>query len=525
MNPSIRLVVPFGFVCLESSKTTSELLNSADEAVSGRNQRKSASRLTCLLLLLCWLVAFGSVAAEAQRTFYIDYTGGSNSNSGTSPSSPWKSHPYMQKTDGCAGSAPTYSHAAGDRFIFRGGVTWPSACFGMSPAAGGSSTSTRDYYGVDPAFFAGSSWTRPIFDLGGLIPKGGYAIQINGVSNFTLDNFEIKNQRVTAGTNNECGVVLNNTSNVLVTNLYLHDWKQPDMGPGSTGNHDQGGICAVTQAGARNVVADHITASDASPGAPNQPFGGCFHNVETVQFSTCHDVPDAIVGYVFAHDNEMYNIVENNVDTSIHENVMENFGVGGATYNNLIHDTHAGVDLLICAGDIYNNVIYRTNKIPIAVDTNCGGDSSATANVYNNTLECGGGACVRVVERGSSLGKLNVRNNHFINGSGSCYNNPSGGCSRVGSVVDENNISMSTSAANSQGYTAANNYAPSSASDGTVNIGVNLSASCSGDLSLLCKDRLGMARPSDSWDVGAYEFGSVSATKPAPPSNLTAVVH
>src|SRR6266852_3392189 len=93
--------------------------------------------------LIAVLAGFGGspTAAQSGRVFYIDYSGGSNSNNGTSKDSPWKSHPYMQTGSGCTGtgSAPSYTHAAGDRFIFKGGVTWPAACFRLYVPAGGTS--------------------------------------------------------------------------------------------------------------------------------------------------------------------------------------------------------------------------------------------------------------------------------------------------------------------------------------------------------------------------------------------------
>src|SRR6185437_8845986 len=92
----------------------------------------------------------------------------------------------MQTRPDCtsSGSSPAYTHQAGDDFIFKGGVTWPAACFSMTISGSGSSASTvsgfgaaptingADYYGVDLNWFAGSSFTRPIFDLANTTPSG-----------------------------------------------------------------------------------------------------------------------------------------------------------------------------------------------------------------------------------------------------------------------------------------------------------------------------------------------------------------
>src|SRR5437899_2623631 len=130
------------------------------------------------------LVAWFFVPRNAlASTYYIDWLNGNDANSGTSQSTPWKHAPGMQ------GFAGAYSHAAGDRFIFRGGVTWPNEAFCWRISNGGVS-GNPDYYGVDNTFFTGASWTRPIFD-GGLAPftacPSGQPQQIISVSgNFAI---------------------------------------------------------------------------------------------------------------------------------------------------------------------------------------------------------------------------------------------------------------------------------------------------------------------------------------------------
>src|SRR5215472_17622049 len=98
------------------------------------------------LFYLLLLASALSSPTLAVRTFYIDATGGSNSNLGTSTGAAWKSHPYMRSVSGCSGSgsAPTYTHQNGDRFIFKGGESWPAACFQMNVVAGGASVGARD---------------------------------------------------------------------------------------------------------------------------------------------------------------------------------------------------------------------------------------------------------------------------------------------------------------------------------------------------------------------------------------------
>src|SRR5581483_2565408 len=55
--------------------------------------------------------------------FYIDFVGGSDSNSGLSEAAPLKRAPGMQ---GCSGSCAAISPSGGFGFILKGGVTWDS---------------------------------------------------------------------------------------------------------------------------------------------------------------------------------------------------------------------------------------------------------------------------------------------------------------------------------------------------------------------------------------------------------------
>ena len=160
-------------------------------------------RIKLIFAFVTIFIGFASFPAAAQsgRIFYIDYASGSNSNSGTSNSAPWKTHPYMQTSAACtgSGSAPSYSHQAGDRFIFKGGVSWPAACFMMTLQAGGSSSSVQDYYGVDQTWFAGGSFARPKFDPNYQVPTGNVLIAGTASAvNIVFDHLEIVHQGINA---------------------------------------------------------------------------------------------------------------------------------------------------------------------------------------------------------------------------------------------------------------------------------------------------------------------------------------
>jgi len=71
------------------------------------------------------LIFFFACSVSQAATYYIS-TSGNDANNGTATSTPWRSQPYMATFSG------TYSHSAGDKFIFKGGDTWTNGYFPMT---------------------------------------------------------------------------------------------------------------------------------------------------------------------------------------------------------------------------------------------------------------------------------------------------------------------------------------------------------------------------------------------------------
>jgi hypothetical protein len=124
---------------------------------------------------------------------------------------------------------------------------------------------------------------------------------------------------------------------------------------------------------------------------------------------------------------------------------------------------------------------------------------------------------------------LDIRNNQYISdlgGNPACYGSgSSGGCASANSVTDSSNLTMTLATATSQGFTSGgtNPYAPLAGSSTTVKAGANLA---SRGITALDADILNAARPaSGAWDIGAYFFGGAAATRPAPPTGISAVAH
>jgi hypothetical protein len=143
----------------------------------------------CFLLLACAFLFLPPSAFGA--TYYIDYQSGSDSNGGLSRTTPWKRSPGMN------GFAGIYSHSAGDIFVFKGGVTWPSSTMPLTIAYSGAEGSP-DQYTVDHAWYRGGSWDYPTFD-GENVPDayqngmiyGGYGVNL--ASHIVVDHLKVIN--------------------------------------------------------------------------------------------------------------------------------------------------------------------------------------------------------------------------------------------------------------------------------------------------------------------------------------------
>ena len=106
-----------------------------------------------LFALIITISLTGSLSAT---TYYIA-ANGSDSNSGTSKSSPWLHAPGI---NGCAALCGSTNPKAGDQIIFRGGDTWGTSNFNVWGLNWSGSSGSPIYIGVDQSWFSGSSWSR-----------------------------------------------------------------------------------------------------------------------------------------------------------------------------------------------------------------------------------------------------------------------------------------------------------------------------------------------------------------------------
>jgi len=495
-------------------------------------------------LITAW-ISFASLptAAQSGRTFYIDYASGSNSNAGTSTGAAWKSHPYMRNAAGCAGAPHAYTPQAGDRFIFKGGVTWPNACFAMILGAGGTS-GAQNYYGVDKSWYSGGSWTRPIFDLQNTLTSGDYRLSVILIvySYITFDNLEIKNQ---LGGNSGGDPSVNSTYNaygtsgVIIENGYNHGYTKSQANVLLSNQDSEGGVYGAS-------LVDHMTFSDSDGGMIGQPSGsvplmGCAYQVLEFRNSTCDTYAQGVNGGASVHDNEFSNgkgAVQNYV--GVHTNDIQDTWEGSmAVYNNLLHDSNTGQHIAVTPnGRVYNNVIWNisggSGGTPIGFDTgivNAKNYPGSVGYALNNTIDCrGDSSCINTSARsGTTYGTVYIKNNILIT-DGTAIDAGTGG-----TQVRTTNYPMPTAEATTYGFTIARKYYPSSSGSTVVGQATNLSSSCSASLAALCYDTGGapwygtsyVGRPSGtlaSWNAGAYEFSGQQSSNPAAPSGLVAIL-
>ena len=511
------------------------------------------------LILAIFLAVSSPAAAQSGRTFYIDFASGSNSNNGTSTSTPWKSAPYMNHSTGCDGSGgPSYSHNAGDKFIFKGGVTWPNACFALIPSSGGVSSS-YDYYGVclstdaDSPCYGGTSWpssgwTRPIFDAGGATmaraSNNFIYTSSSSVGYLKIDNIEMKNQLGTASGDpcHDAAIeIISSTGASVLENLYLHGfWISTSVLGTNNGPSAGGGLCTYSGAAAQ-AINNFITGIDGGvvgQSAGQTPVLGCYYNLSPIQNSKCEYYADGVLGGASVHDSEFsHGSDAMQAYTAQHTNdIQDTWQVGMVVYNNLIHDSTAAQHVAVTPGGaVYNNVMWNLGNGTSYAMVDNGIDTSqnypnATTYFFNNTIACSSVSCINVHLRGgtTTLGTVIIKNNVWVAPGSSTIYNPSNA-----PYTATKNYSMPSSEATTYGFTEANKYYPTSSDTNVVGAGENLSSLCSGNMTALCQDPRGAfwyggsyaSRPtSGSWDAQAYHYEPTSSSKPAAPTGLAATV-
>jgi hypothetical protein len=338
------------------------------------------------------------------------------------------------------------------------------------------------------------------------------------------------------------------TAGVILSNNYWHGWTHVTFAcgpsPYTTGTCDTGTVANSLGASSLTMASNVCDGGD-SDGTSD----ACFHGVTyDVHYNVFRYNTNGSTGQShLLYDNLFEYFYESSAGACCHSNVFEensSYVGDNLIYNNLIRHNRTAVTLWTCPAtghtDYYfNNVEEDSQQEPWNFQTTCG--TTGNAKFWNNTFANGGGP---IGGAGSWNGDL--QNNHYINQpiTGGGYGTPNSNL---------NAITWTNADAAKAGFTLANNYAPPNSNCGgfspcPIGAGANLSSYCAKNAGPVPNDlcsstTLGVSydavnhvavypartpnpRPSSgAWDVGAYQYQSGSATGPASPTGLSAVVN
>lgn len=474
-------------------------------------------RLLVTLLLGVW--------AASGATYYVDYTGGSDANAGTSTNAAWKHHPRM---GGWAGGSHTTQ--PGDSYIFKGGEVWPNSAMSLYLLADGTATN-RIYFGYSSNWFSGAAFSRPVFDGGAvaisdsrnIIGTGGGTrnnmvyIEADYV---TFDGFEIRNHiwnNSASSSSSDCwGVYVRNCTGVIVSNVYVHDWVVAAIVDGQ-----MGGICGDTASGSVaadcTIKAPTSVASEWRTDANGQTSGVGVNGIENVINCEVIGTTQGLWGSgrfenCYVHDGG------DSYELDCHENAVWLMN-SGKLLNCVIANWAEGVGLFLLPGWssdpsemwVANCVVWG---VPSGQPINLANDSALTGVKlwFVNNVATSNDDVLRVgsTKTGSAFDTLVIANNVLI----SDTTNQSSvifivDASDVGSnYTNASNVYYTPSQAAALGWTTANRYQPTNSIAALVDQGASFA-------SITTTDRLGATRPAGSaWDIGAYEFGGVVEEPP-----------
>jgi hypothetical protein len=500
-----------------------------------------------------------TLASLGVTNCYYIAADGSDSNDGLSEASghPWAHSPGMST---CTGNCAALTPVGGQGFILKGGDIWNGSNLGVVWSWGGTAINPI-YIGVDPAWFTGGAWSRPIWTCGGATCTGATASFFFNASKpyVMFDNIELTGLAETSSVSP--AFFCASGANQIYENLYLHGWSHislPIIGGKLTTNARGFGCVNSTAWTLRYTVWDGSDTSRdmmvITQGSAPTAYGNYFKYVQTA-LDGCGDN---------WHDNLFEFMAPSVSSGGAHQDALYQYGpcttATPLIYNNVIrHTTWAGSGGAVklwfsgnnpntATGYGFNNVVYD-NLAGNMIDT--GGhfaQNYGTWYIFNNTFACGTdsipGYCA-VGDGGNGQGgvgshgqmTLYLVNNHWISTAKTSIIGFGGRVGRCAWFIctETNGLYQSVAAAKKRGSTSKSTHAfePTSSSGSTVGKGTNQNllctavnaidsnagAACKNDTSYACTynstnhtvncpARTAVTRPTGAWDVGAYQSSS-----------------
>lgn len=408
--------------------------------------RRIYFRFAILSLMFVALPAFGQGACPSGfpisgNNCYFVSAQGSDSNNGTSESTPWQHAPGMPN---CTATCKATTVKPGNAIVFRGNDTYHRSAstnsstdvaiggqwtWGASGSSSGcnypSAVNGCTYLGVDKNWYSGASWGRPKVSMDnpiwansmhkdsshtGFVTACTYddhstvALSINA-SYVVLDNFEFMGKCwSTYPVYNSASEIYRSGNYIAIINSYFHGWTEVYIPTtGSPGPMDQATIIAGGGVSVPNV-SHNVLAYDVFDGSDTVCTGWGACTGGPVEYGDAYDVHNCVVRYiangfnspsntVTMHDN-LFEYVYESYDPYDHGAVIEMYPYAGALPDGQVTS-------------IYNN-IFRNIGIGEIIETTTA--NQGTTNVFNNTIwnvqtYSGGGAnnCIYVEQTNSAL--------------------------------------------------------------------------------------------------------------------------
>jgi hypothetical protein len=510
---------------------------------------------------------FSSLPLWGATTYYVAASG-SDSNNGTSESTPWAHIPGMATWTG------SYTSHAGDTIIVRGCDVWTVSNFPITWSYAGTSGSPIVVNGDgDPTWYntanCASSWNRPVFNLGStqitaVGSSGSFVFYFDGAGAqyTTFKWFEIENF-FWNGTEQCCGLA-HSTSNadyVTLSNLYFHAsthggsaqeldymWWQPDFA--GAGNA-QCVHCALD-----HNVFNNLDGEGANCGTGTGCAGGGirlvgnFTNNVCVYWNNCFHGPTTygplnISGNYFAFLSE-----DGSISNASHPNAIETTGAlaggdGSGTTTANIHDNYiccnfTGEGLQVGNGThevdyVYNNIwdmgsttTAGENGPQIPQNSTAGQMTGSSVYFWNNTVRWTAQYCATLASalaHGTDLvWTINFANNLCVTSAAPITTQTNGDPLPPGAVVTPN---TGISVANASTYyptTGTYPFAPASGCTSAnctgFGVGTNLTSTTPGcgtsGLSGLCSDTTySVTQQTVNGVVEAVDSGRVVTPRPS----------
>jgi hypothetical protein len=515
--------------------------------------------------------------------YYVSASG-SDANDGTTQATAWLHAPQMPSCSGQCATVQNQSNGIppGTGIILRGGDTWHMGNSSATPYTGGvwnfnsgqspmGTSSNPIYVGVDPTWYIGASWARPVLtgdNPANKSPVGSCPYQIGTQNSFIelsalqyyiVDNLEMTGlcQQDTAQPFHHDVYVSYGSLRGPVTfqNLYIHGWTHL---PFAYSNGDgrcvsDPAVCfnifAFNGSGGGGVTPGETIQSSVVDGADSDAIGAglCFGGFYNVFNSVFRYTSQCITSTQHLFHDNLYEYFVENGHSNLLESVSEFQGTN-AIYNNIFRHIQntcvsgCGVAFwpMPSVGQtdyFFNNVASDVGPLEFFNVGQNGGVAQGSLVLLSNTWQLNGPGSGLDCSTQVGSAPISTVNMHVISADAAAFS------SSCQFVANSTNLYKTNAQATAGGYTSTETYqfSPPAKNAYTVGAGTDgqsycttLKASsdplvqaagsaCQSDTtsactydsathSVSCPARTVVARSSNAaWDVGAYQFDSCTS--------------